>query len=404
MKQSKVVLVSVGSFGDLVPVISLAKMLKTSGLDVELISFSPFKELVERQNIPFYGVCTAAQYESMVSLKIGFTNPQYCAHHFLSCHQYAIEPIYRRLRDLDLTHRCTVMAQRSCTAALWACETANIPLIELCVCPSQAIRRFAAGRLCESDIINFESYEDSEQMIIEKSIIAGLRDRLGLLPNFGSFDSVASWSVCLYPELLLGRYLPLLRQNESWSRNSFLGFLSLPIHQSDASLSSEFRFLYTCGTAFTASVEEFDLFVNLCSEFKARGLFIAPNRDSQIKSNLHVEVRGFSDISSYLNNADVVLHHGGIGTLGLAMSNGVPQIILPRAFDQHVNGYLLETLKVGATLSLNRPDISAALAIAVKRLVKDARSTKNRCLKILLSGDDFEGLFQMLSLTPSPKE
>jgi UDP:flavonoid glycosyltransferase YjiC (YdhE family) len=64
------------------------------------------------------------------------------------------------------------------------------------------------------------------------------------------------------------------------------------------------------------------------------------------------------------------VHHGGIGTLSQALAAGIPQLVMPRGFDQPENAATLERLGVGATLSTERyraPHLAKTLQALVTR-------------------------------------
>jgi UDP:flavonoid glycosyltransferase YjiC (YdhE family) len=60
-----------------------------------------------------------------------------------------------------------------------------------------------------------------------------------------------------------------------------------------------------------------------------------------------------------IRQADVVVHHGGSGTMLAALASGVPQVVLPQGADQFGNAQAL--VEAGAAV---RPDAVSAEAIA----------------------------------------
>jgi UDP:flavonoid glycosyltransferase YjiC (YdhE family) len=49
-----------------------------------------------------------------------------------------------------------------------------------------------------------------------------------------------------------------------------------------------------------------------------------------------------------------VVHHGGVGTTAKALAAGVPQVVVPVAYDQPDNGRRVVRLGVGAMLPAKR--------------------------------------------------
>jgi UDP:flavonoid glycosyltransferase YjiC (YdhE family) len=71
-----------------------------------------------------------------------------------------------------------------------------------------------------------------------------------------------------------------------------------------------------------------------------------------------------------------IVHQGGIGTIALAMRAGVPQIIVPFAYDQFYNGRCVARLGVGRSV----PRVTPAPALAaIVRDALDSRTLRSRC-------------------------
>jgi UDP:flavonoid glycosyltransferase YjiC (YdhE family) len=70
----------------------------------------------------------------------------------------------------------------------------------------------------------------------------------------------------------------------------------------------------------------------------------------------NVRVYGFVPQARVLPQADLVVHHGGTGTVLGALAAGLPQLVLPQGADQFVNAELLSAQGVGHALT----DITAA--------------------------------------------
>ncbi|MFD9705381.1 glycosyltransferase [Lentzea sp. NPDC059081] len=71
-----------------------------------------------------------------------------------------------------------------------------------------------------------------------------------------------------------------------------------------------------------------------------------------------------------IKQADLVVHHGGSGTMLAALAEGVPQVVLPRGADQFSNAKAL--VDVGVAV---RPDAVSAEAVAVcaRQVLQDSR-------------------------------
>lgn len=69
-------------------------------------------------------------------------------------------------------------------------------------------------------------------------------------------------------------------------------------------------------------------------------------------------------LARLLPRAAALVHHGGIGTAAQGLAAGIPQIVMPMAFDQHDNARRLERLGVGSTIrpsAFRGPRVAAAI-------------------------------------------
>ena len=95
----------------------------------------------------------------------------------------------------------------------------------------------------------------------------------------------------------------------------------------------------------------------------------APGSDlGRVPANVHVET--FVDQSRLMPYVDLVVHHGGSGTILAALVNGVPQVLTPKGADQFLNGDLIA--KAGlADVLLPGEATADAIATAAKRALTE---------------------------------
>jgi UDP:flavonoid glycosyltransferase YjiC (YdhE family) len=118
--------------------------------------------------------------------------------------------------------------------------------------------------------------------------------------------------------------------------------------------------------------------VEACRRLEARAVLITRYQD-QIPSGLRASIRSFTSLpfSRLFPRASLVVHHGGIGTSSQALHAGVPQLVMPMAFDQHDNASRLERLGVARSLS-PRFFSSSAVASAIVELLA-SRQVSDSC-------------------------
>lgn len=91
----------------------------------------------------------------------------------------------------------------------------------------------------------------------------------------------------------------------------------------------------------------------------------------------HVRVERFVPHDEAVGGADVVVHHGGSGSLMAALAHGLPSVLLPLGADQPHNARRARELGVAAALDAASAT-PAAIGLAVGRALADA-SMRQRC-------------------------
>jgi UDP:flavonoid glycosyltransferase YjiC (YdhE family) len=84
----------------------------------------------------------------------------------------------------------------------------------------------------------------------------------------------------------------------------------------------------------------------------------------------NVRVAGFVPQGKVLRQADLVMHHGGTGTVLGALAAGLPQLVLPQGADQFVNADVLAETGAGAKL-VGQEITADAVTGAAGRLLDD---------------------------------
>ena len=105
--------------------------------------------------------------------------------------------------------------------------------------------------------------------------------------------------------------------------------------------------------------------VDACQKMGRRGLLLTRYAD-HLPPTLPDGVRRFDyvPLSRVLPRACALVHHGGIGTAAQGLAHALPQLIMPMTFDQPDNAHRLERLGVARTVwprEFRGPEVSDAL-------------------------------------------
>ena len=92
-----------------------------------------------------------------------------------------------------------------------------------------------------------------------------------------------------------------------------------------------------------------------CRRLDEPGLLLS-SVSGQFPDNLpsNVVTANYLPFTSLLPHARAMVHHGGIGTTSQALAAGVPQVVVPMAFDQFDNAVRVEAMGCGSWLHMTR--------------------------------------------------
>jgi rhamnosyltransferase subunit B len=109
--------------------------------------------------------------------------------------------------------------------------------------------------------------------------------------------------------------------------------------------------VFAPGSANMDAASFFSTAVEACQRLGRRGMLITKYAH-QIPANLPGAAKHFSFVpfSLLLPRVAALVHHGGIGTSAQGLAAGVPQLVMPMAYDQLDNALRLKRLGVGAVV------------------------------------------------------
>jgi rhamnosyltransferase subunit B len=361
----RVLLAPLGSHGDVHPFLGLGLALKSRGHDVHVITSGSFRALVERYGFEFAPVGTAADFEAMIhdpdmwhprrSIHTLFGNPDRLARH--------ARDGYRHIVERTVPGDTVVAAGMLAFWARLAHDKTGVPLATVHLQPSVMVSHadppeFATIRMRAWWPRPLKSllYWIGDRLMVDPMlgpVVNDFRRELGLPPVR---HILGRWMHS--PQIILGTFPEWYAHTPDWpAQFRHAGFVRFD--QADAALLSpeletflkgaEPPIVFTFGSAMRQGKPYFAAAVEACRLLGRRGLLLAKGRDQIPESlpptMLHAEYAPFSDV---FPRAAAVVHHGGIGTCAQGLAAGVPQLVMPLAFDQPDNARRLERLGVGA--------------------------------------------------------
>ncbi len=390
-----VLLASLGTAGDIHPFLAIGRYLRANGHRAELLSNPVFAPLALRAGLDFTPVGEAAHFHAT------FT------HHYVWHPLNGFGVMWRYLTRPAMPAalaRLEAAAREPDTVVLYSPflmpaprivqESRGLRAVSAWTAP-QMLPRFApplwlAGRHIGAEVSPADTREAvfaldrSKMQPLVLPDVEPARSVRGL-PALGERSIFLEWihspllSVALFPEYFASA-------TPEWPRpHIHAGF---PFHDDDAREglshvltdfldSGDAAVVFTVGTAMHDAAAFFADAVDASTALGLRALLLTQDA-AQLPATLppgvlHVDYAPFSLL---LPRVRAVVHHGGVGTLAQAIRAGVPQLVLPQAYDQFDNASRLEALGVARVLFPREDGSRGSLHDALASLLADTGITR----------------------------
>lgn len=363
----RIVLVPLGSHGDVHPFIALGTALRRRGHDVVVIANPYFESLVRSRNLPFEAISSVAAYESATS-DPNLWHPRRAARVVGRFAKPLIEPLYRMMescRGPDTVMVAPVLA----FGARLARERFRLPLVSVHLQPvtlwSDRVLPAMGGVRLPDWSPRIARWMLRRAMDRELGIAFGrgvnrVRDDLGMESLRGALSDW--WNS---PDCILGLFPEAFAAVQpDWpDRVVLTGF---PLFDEADALAPDTELtswlandtpplVFTPGSANRHADRFLATAAEVCRRLGRRGLLLS-RYHQHLPARLPPGVRhaDYLPLSGVLPHAAALVHHGGIGTFSQAAAVGIPQLIVPQAHDQFDNAARGCRLGIAETVSSRR--------------------------------------------------
>ena len=356
---------TVGSAGDVHPMIALGMTLQRRGHRATVITNEVFADTVRSAGLEFISLGTAAEAQAAIA------DPRlwHPVNGFQCIAERVLIPALPRLYDIIAGHagsHVVVAAAGTCLGARVAQEKLGVCLATIHLQPAMFRSLIDSGRQGRFTMgprvprfVKKSLFRLIDTFVINRHLLPelnGFRARLGLQPVdnvFGSYLHSTQLVVGLFPEW----FAP---PQPDWPPHTHLtGF---PLHdgggeRETVATAEEFLdagpppVMFTPGSAAAGQERFFRESVKACRMAGLRGMLVT-NFPGQLPKDLPPSVQGFSYLpfSRILPRCAALVYYGGIGTLAQAVKAGVPHLVVPHAHDQPDNALRVERLGLGRGL------------------------------------------------------
>ncbi|HEY7117214.1 MAG TPA: glycosyltransferase [Tepidisphaeraceae bacterium] len=397
------ILATLGTDGDVVPHAGLGARLRSRGHEVTLAAPEPFRALAESLGIAFRPLVTAEEFGEMIADPDLF-------HPLLSGRMMArwgarfIPRNYELLAELTAGAERVLVTNPGVLAARLVQEKLGRPTATLLLQPGMIPSTFAPPEMPGGltlpqwvprplGELYWAGVDTAGYLLVARSLNR-VRSAIGLAPVRRLFR----W--WLSPELVVGLFPEWYAARQpDWPAQLRLAGFGRYDGDRGGELGEDVRafcrsgsapIAFTLGTGMTHAARFFRAAAAACELLGARGILLTKYAH-QLPARLPPGVRhcAFAPFRKLLPLCGAVVHHGGIGTTAAALSAGVPQLILPLAWDQPDNAARVRRLGVGLSLG-PRQRTAGHLARALARLM--APETRDRCRAVANQVGDVDGL------------
>lgn len=405
----RVVLATMGSWGDIFPVIGLAKGLTHAGHDVRIAASPAYEELVQGEGLGFSGIGPALGFSDYaVDPKIlsgrlgGFVGFAHLFRRFIfPAFDRYVDDLSASIRgaDLLLAHPALVAAPVAgeYVGVRWATISVFPGLIPTAYAPP-APTRVALGSGRAARAVHRAAWRAARfnmARLFDRRVNRARR-RLGLPAAsdvfFAPVDSGQPYLVMSSPAVI--------DRPADWPANVTLtGFVawdqvsSLPDPDGLAEFvaAGQPPVLVTLGASSSLDPQQFYRHAaEAVTRLGHRALVLTGPTPTHVElpDDGRIFSTTFAPLSLVASRCLAAIHHGGIGTTVGILRSGLPQLVIPRGFDQPQTAIRMTRLGVARTLPWRR-ESTKHLTRELAALLKDGRYRQNAvAMQARLSSED----------------
>lgn len=391
---TRMLLVAMGSAGDVNPFVGIGLALVARGHDVTVITNEHFRRAVERTGLSFARAGTDAQYAAAIDHP-DFWHPTKGPAALFKLAISTMPETFERVAELHEPGETVLVAPPQALGAPIAAEKLTIPFVS--AFPNPLLLR-SVHRPPKTPMVSIPSWVGPWGVGLIYRYLEGKLDRLlgeqvnayraslGLLARrlvYRSWRDQAARIIGLWPDWLYER-------QPDWPENaSVTGFIEYDgtgtvIAESDTDDAIDTGdvdgrpIVFTCGTAMAQGRDFYAAAAEACRILDRPGLLLTQHT-RQLPTSLPPNVRhmSYAPLARLLPKASALVHHGGAGTMARGFKAGIPQVIMPLAYDQFDNLDRVKRLGVGE--GVERKGLTGRKMATVLHRLLDSAAVSDRC-------------------------
>jgi rhamnosyltransferase subunit B len=314
-----ILIITLGSLGDLLPFLTVAKELKQRKHVVTIATNAGYETLVRMSGYQFQPIWDMAPQTQCLD-ELLLNQPEEAWRTIQrDMLEPATQPTFDFIKSATRDQRTVVLASWCAYGAVQANEALNTPLCLVYLSP------FAIAQ----DVRQQDPHCGRNH---KPHRIAFFPDWFGAVPRTAHQDLL--FAGFPFPDDALVPPLPA-------EVMAFLDAGAKPV-------------IFTPGTFVKKSRNFFRDSVEVCEELGLRAIFLTPQRE-EIPDLTPRQIRHYKYIAlqTLAPRCRAIVHHGGIGTIAQALRAGIPQLAAPIFFDQFANAQCIRSLGVADSIAAN---------------------------------------------------
>lgn len=342
MKQ-RILLTTNFTGGDVFPFIHIGRGLKKRGHDVILFSHSPYADVARKMGLDFIAWETPDEFAEFQREMYKISDPLNHYSDWLEFKQRfqnadRVASEYHKIIERIVPDNTIIVARhRTSLAACFASEKMKIPMVTVYLAPSY--------------LSHLKIHEDMYGKVLKEEINEA-REKLGLshISSWFCYHASIKKNIGLWPEW----FAP---SDSTWPIQIDLKGFPLINIEEDSFLPEELEnfigsskniIFVAGGSSNFISTEFFITIIEACKLLKRKAVISTPYRNL-LPDSLPDLIYWIPSIPYRLimPKVNMIIHHGGIGTLSQAMEAGLPQLILAHITDGPDNATRIEKLGAG---------------------------------------------------------
>lgn len=387
----RILIMAVGSLGDILPFTALGTELRHRGHDVIFYGNDYFRRQVEEAGLQFRATSPAAEHEAFLRAP-GSTDPKEAMRAVASGVMSKVEASHQIMARDVLPGQTLALASTFAFAPRLLRETHSLPCVVLHLAPSVLRSCYRAPRFSPLGHMTAlpRFAKDFLWRAMDRKFMDPLytvpfnriRAQLGLAPirrMFHHWLHEADATLCMTPDWFAPR-------QPDWPASLVMTGFPLDGDSASQSLPRDVaRFLdagaapiiVTAGTANAVSHAFYGAAIEACTSLGLRAIAVTSD-PRQLPRDLPDTVlhAHYAPFAALLPGAAAFIHHGGIGSVAQALRAGIPQLIQPMAFDQFDNASRVVQLNAGREIPV-RHFLAPRVARELQAILGDPTITAN---------------------------